>query len=56
MAVAPTARGDRPAIAAAAFLRALTGHGVDCFFRNPGVDFPRVVGAFSRARNAITPC
>jgi thiamine pyrophosphate-dependent acetolactate synthase large subunit-like protein len=56
MAVAPTARGDRPAIAAEAFLLALADHGVDYLFCNPGTDSPRVVEAFSRAKTAITPC
>jgi acetolactate synthase-1/2/3 large subunit len=57
MAVAPTARGDRPAIAAEAFLRALADHGVDYFFCNPGTDFPPIVEAFSRAKktNAKVP-
>jgi acetolactate synthase-1/2/3 large subunit len=51
MALAPTPRGDRPAIAAEAFLRALADHNVDFFFCNPGTDFPPVVEAFSRAKN-----
>jgi acetolactate synthase I/II/III large subunit len=57
MAVAPTARGERPAIAAEAFLRALADHGVDYFFCNPGTDFPPIVEAFSRAKktNAKVP-
>jgi acetolactate synthase-1/2/3 large subunit len=57
MAVAPTARGERPAIAAEAFLRALADHGVDYFFCNPGTDFPPVVEAFGRAKktNAKVP-
>jgi hypothetical protein len=55
MAVAPTARGDRPAIAAGAFLRALTEHGVVYFFCNRGTE-PRLIGATSRAKKAITPC
>jgi acetolactate synthase-1/2/3 large subunit len=57
MAVAPTARGERPAIAAEAFLRALADHGTDYFFCNPGTDFPPVVEAFSRAKktNAKVP-
>lgn len=57
MAVAPTARGDRPAIAAEAFLRALADHGVDYFFCNPGTDFPPIVEAFGRAKktNAKVP-
>jgi acetolactate synthase-1/2/3 large subunit len=57
MAVAPNVRGDRPAIAAEAFLRALADHGVDHFFCNPGTDFPPVVEAFSRAKktNARVP-
>jgi acetolactate synthase-1/2/3 large subunit len=57
MAVAPTARGERPAIAAEAFLRALGDHGVDYFFCNPGTDFPPIVEGFSRAKktNAKVP-
>ena len=55
MAVAPT--GQRPNIAAEAFLRALADHGVDYFFCNPGTDFPPIVEAFSRAKktNAKVP-
>ncbi len=55
MAVTPT--GQRPAIAAEAFLRALADHGVDYFFCNPGTDFPPIVEAFSRAKktNAKVP-
>lgn len=47
----------RPPIAAEAFLRALSDHGVDYFFANPGTDFPPVVEAFSRAKlsNAKVP-
>jgi acetolactate synthase-1/2/3 large subunit len=52
MAVAPTPRGERPAIAAEAFLRALGDHGVDYFFCNPGTDFPPIIEAFSRAQKA----
>ena len=48
MAVSPT--GQRPAIAAEAFLRALADHGIDYFFCNPGTDFPPIVEAFSRAK------
>jgi acetolactate synthase-1/2/3 large subunit len=57
MAVAPTPRGDRPAIAAEAFLRALADHGIDYLFCNPGTDIPPVVEAFSRAKktNAKVP-
>jgi acetolactate synthase-1/2/3 large subunit len=57
MAVAPTTRGERPAIAAEAFLRALADHGADYFFANPGTDFPPIVEAFSRAKktNAKVP-
>ena len=57
MAVSPTPRGDRPAIAAEAFLRALADHGVDYFFANPGTDFPPIVEAFGRAKktNAKVP-
>jgi acetolactate synthase-1/2/3 large subunit len=57
MALTPSPRGDRPAIAAEAFLRALADHGVDYFFCNPGTDFPPVIEAFSRARktNAKVP-
>ena len=55
MAVTPT--GQRPAIAAEAFLRALADHGADYFFANPGTDFPPIVEAFSRAKktNARVP-
>src|SRR5690348_2521576 len=55
MAATPT--GQRPTIAAEAFLRALADHGVDYFFVNPGTDFPPIVEAFSRAKktNAKVP-
>jgi acetolactate synthase-1/2/3 large subunit len=57
MAVTPTSRGERPAIAAEAFLRALADHGTDYFFANPGTDFPPIVEAFDRAKktNAKVP-
>ncbi len=56
MAAIPTT-GQRPPIAAEAFLRALADHGVDYLFANPGTDFPPVVEAFSRAKktNAKVP-
>ena len=41
MAATPT--GQRPTIAAEAFLRALADHGADYFFVNPGTDFPPIV-------------
>jgi acetolactate synthase I/II/III large subunit len=52
---APT--GQRPTIAAEAFLHALADHGADYFFCNPGTDFPPIVEAFGRARktNAKVP-
>ena len=55
MAVTPT--GQRPTIAAEAFLRALADHGVDYFYCNPGTDFPPIVEAFARAKktNAKVP-
>jgi acetolactate synthase-1/2/3 large subunit len=55
MAVSPT--GQRPAIAAEAFLRALADHGADYLFLNPGTDFPPIVEAFGRAKktNAKVP-
>jgi acetolactate synthase-1/2/3 large subunit len=55
MAATPT--GQRPTIAAEAFLRALADHGVDQFFCNPGTDFPPIVEAFGRAKktNAKVP-
>jgi acetolactate synthase-1/2/3 large subunit len=55
MAVPPT--GQRPAIAAEAFLRALADHGADYLFVNPGTDFPPIVEAFGRAKktNAKVP-
>lgn len=56
MAVTPTT-GQRPPIAADAFLRALADHGIDYFFANPGTDFPPIVEAFDRAKktNAKVP-
>ena len=55
MAATPT--GQRPTIAAEAFLCALADHGADYFFANPGTDFPPIVEAFSRAKktNAKVP-
>jgi acetolactate synthase I/II/III large subunit len=49
--------GQRPAIAADAFLRALADHHIDYFFANPGTDFPPIVEAFTRAKktNAKVP-
>ena len=49
--------GQKPPIAAEAFLRALADHGVDYMFVNPGTDFPPIVEAFARARktNAKVP-
>ena len=61
MAAQPTApRADtkeRAPIAGEAFLRALSDHGVDYFFANPGTDFPPIVEAYSRAKlsNAKVP-
>ncbi|MBI1204868.1 MAG: thiamine pyrophosphate-requiring protein [Rhodopseudomonas sp.] len=54
---APSTTGQRPAIAGEAFLRALSDHGVDYLFANPGTDFPPVVEAFTRAKktNAKVP-
>jgi acetolactate synthase-1/2/3 large subunit len=53
-------RSAKPAhkpIAAEAFLRALSDHGIDFFFANPGTDFPPIVEAFTRAErsNAKVP-
>jgi acetolactate synthase I/II/III large subunit len=47
----------RKKIAAEAFLQALSEHGVDYVFANPGTDFPPVVEAYSRAKgsNAKVP-
>src|SRR5262245_6301371 len=42
----------RKKIAAEAFLQALSEHGVDYVFANPGTDFPPVVEAYSRAKGA----
>jgi len=60
MAKTAEKRSARPAhapIAAEAFLRALSDHGIDFFFANPGTDFPPIVEAFSRAArsNAKVP-
>jgi len=55
MAISTT--GQRPTIAAEAFLRALADHGIDYFFCNPGTDFAPIVEAFCRAKktNAKVP-
>jgi acetolactate synthase-1/2/3 large subunit len=55
--MAVTSTGQRPAIAAEAYLRALADHGIDFFFANPGTDFPPIVEAFTRAKktNAKVP-
>lgn len=55
--MAGTPSGQRPTIAAEAYLRALADHGVDHLFANPGTDFPPIVEAFSRAKktNAKVP-
>jgi acetolactate synthase-1/2/3 large subunit len=47
----------RKRIAAEAFLQALSEHGVDYLFANPGTDFPPIVEAYSRASrsNAKVP-
>ncbi|MGE0060610.1 MAG: thiamine pyrophosphate-requiring protein [Xanthobacteraceae bacterium] len=57
MADAPITRGTRPPIAAEAFLRALSDHGTDYFFANPGTDFPPIVEAYDHAKktNAKVP-
>jgi acetolactate synthase-1/2/3 large subunit len=57
MVVSSPSRGERPAIAAEAFLRGLADHGVDYLFVNPGTDFPPIVEAFGRAQktNAKVP-
>ncbi|HEY1981458.1 MAG TPA: thiamine pyrophosphate-requiring protein [Xanthobacteraceae bacterium] len=61
MVAQPTAqRGEfaaRPLIAAEAFLRALSDHGIDYFLANPGTDFPPIVEAYCRAKqsNAKVP-
>jgi acetolactate synthase I/II/III large subunit len=48
---------ERTPIAGEAFLRALSDHGIDYFFANPGTDFPPIVEAYSRAKqsNAKVP-
>ena len=60
MAEKPSSRDAEPGrkrIAAEAFLQALSEHGVDYLFANPGTDFPPIVEAYSRARrsNAKVP-
>jgi acetolactate synthase-1/2/3 large subunit len=56
MPVTPATAERRP-IAGDAFLRALSDHGVDYLFANPGTDFPPVVEAVTRAKktNAKVP-
>ena len=44
--------GSRKQIAAEAFLQALSNHGVDYLFANPGTDFPPIVEAYSRAKHS----
>ncbi len=44
------AEAARTKIAAEYFLDALSQHGVDYFFANPGTDFPPIVEALTRAR------
>ena len=48
---------ERSPIAGEAFLRALSDHGIDYFFANPGTDFPPIIEAYSRAKqsNAKVP-
>src|SRR5688572_1618434 len=41
---------SRPPIAGEVFLSALSAHGVDYFFANPGTDFPPVVEALERTK------
>ena len=41
---------ERTPIAGEAFLRALSDHGIDYLFANPGTDFPPIVEAYSRAK------
>jgi acetolactate synthase-1/2/3 large subunit len=50
-------QAERAPIAAEGFLRALSDHGVDFLFANPGTDFPPVVEAYDRAEksNAKVP-
>jgi acetolactate synthase-1/2/3 large subunit len=61
MAARPVAHAaeqeKRAPIAAEAFLAALSAHGVDYFFVNPGTDFPPIVEAYERAQrgNAKVP-
>src|SRR6185437_8336401 len=57
MVASSPSRGERPPIAAEAFLRGLADHGVDYLFVNPGTDFPPIVEAFGRAQktNAKVP-
>src|SRR5438105_2709350 len=55
MVVKPVAHEQsraRAPIAGEAFLSSLADHGVDFFFANPGTDFPPIVEAFSRGRQA----
>ena len=47
-----TESAARPPIAADAFLRALSDHGINYFFANPGTDFPPIVEAYSRAKQS----
>ncbi len=53
----PQQAGSHPQIAAEAFLQALSAHGIDYLFANPGTDFPPIVEAYGRAKrsNAKVP-
>jgi acetolactate synthase-1/2/3 large subunit len=46
---------SRRPIAGEVFLSALSAHGVDYFFANPGTDFPPIVEAFERAKRSNVP-
>jgi acetolactate synthase I/II/III large subunit len=55
MAPSPSTSEPRPVTAADLLLRALTAHGIEFFFCNPGTDFPPIVEAFARAEKTGTP-
>jgi acetolactate synthase I/II/III large subunit len=54
LATDQTQGGKQGRIAAEAFLEALSAHGVDYLFANPGTDFPPIVEAYCRASRSNT--
>jgi hypothetical protein len=56
MPKSPAKTGTREPIAAEIFLQALSEHGVDYCFINPGTDFPPIVEAYVRGKKPTPSC